>query len=106
MSPVIRLRNTAFRYAGPLAIKNVELDVARGEFLGLVGPNAGGESTLLKIILGLLKPCEGSVTVLGNAPKLARREIGYVPQFAEFPRSKCSQLAPSQTVVTTPEGVN
>lgn len=86
MSPVIRLQNIAFRYLGPLVIKNVNLDVAQGDFLGLVGPNAGGKSTLLKIILGLLKPSEGSVTVLGKAPELARREIGYVPQFAEFPR--------------------
>lgn len=86
MSPVIRLHKIAFRYSGPLVIENVDLEVARGDFLGLVGPNAGGKSTLLKIILGLLKPCQGSVTVLGNSPELARRDLGYVPQFAEFSR--------------------
>lgn len=86
MSPVVRLHNVAFRYSGPLVLKNVDLEVARGDFLGLVGPNAGGKSTLLKIILGLLEPSQGSVSVLGKSPELARRELGYVPQFAEFPR--------------------
>ena len=57
-----------------------------GEFLGLVGPNAGGKSTLLKLILGLLAPQAGSVRVLGAAPRDARRRLGYVPQYPTFPR--------------------
>ncbi len=86
MSAVIRLQDLAFRYSGPLVIDSVDLEVERGDFLGLVGPNAGGKSTLLKVILGLLKPCRGSITVLGKSPELVRPELGYVPQWAEFPR--------------------
>jgi zinc transport system ATP-binding protein len=58
----------------------------RGEFMGLVGPNAGGKSTLLKLILGLLRPQSGRIRVLGAAPEEARRRVGYVPQYPSFQR--------------------
>ncbi|MCK4592791.1 metal ABC transporter ATP-binding protein, partial [Candidatus Parcubacteria bacterium] len=53
------------------------------DFLGIIGPNGGGKTTLLKIILGLLKPDQGSVFVFNKKPKKARDLIGYVPQFLE-----------------------
>jgi zinc transport system ATP-binding protein len=67
-------------------LEQVNLSVEQGEFLGLVGPNGGGKSTLLKIVLGLLQPTTGRVTALGRRPVEARQAIGYVPQFATFPR--------------------
>jgi zinc transport system ATP-binding protein len=67
-------------------LENVDLAVPRGEFLGIVGPNAGGKSTLLKLILGLLEPGAGEVRVLGRAPRIASREVGYVPQYPAFAR--------------------
>ena len=54
--------------------------------MGLVGPNAGGKSTLLKLILGLLRPQSGRIRVLGAAPQEARRRVGYVPQYPSFQR--------------------
>jgi len=84
--PVIRLRRVYFSYAGPAVLEGIDLQVQAGEFLGVVGPNAGGKSTLLKLILGLLKPQSGTVEVLGRSPEAARREVGYVAQYPSFRR--------------------
>ncbi len=80
------LEEVSFSYGGPRVLEGASLEVERGEFLGIVGPNAGGKSTLLKIILGLLEPQAGRVRVLGCAPHEARRDIGYVPQYPPFSR--------------------
>ncbi len=86
MSPVVVIENVSFTYGGPLVLEHVDLTVEEREFLGVVGPNGGGKSTLLKILLGLLEPASGTVRLLGREPVRARREVGYVPQFATFPR--------------------
>jgi zinc transport system ATP-binding protein len=82
----ISLRGISFSYGGPQVLEDISLEVAEGDFLGVVGPNAGGKSTLLKIILGLLQPDSGEVRVLGRPPLEVRRQIGYVPQYPEFRR--------------------
>jgi zinc transport system ATP-binding protein len=71
---------------GPDVVENIELEVGEHELLGLIGPNGGGKSTLLKLAAGLLKPRQGLVRVFGRPPQDARHEIGYVPQFAHFSR--------------------
>ena len=86
MNPVIEARDVWFRYDGPVILEDVNLSVDQGEFLGVVGPNGSGKTTLLKLLLGLLEPAQGSVRVLGRAPRDARHAIGYVPQFAGFRR--------------------
>jgi zinc transport system ATP-binding protein len=82
----ISLRGISFSYGGPQVLEDISLEVAEGDFLGVVGPNAGGKSTLLKIILGLLQPDSGEVRVMGRPPLEVRRQIGYVPQYPEFRR--------------------
>ena len=81
---VIELKGTSFSYGkGPMVLENVDFKVRQGEFLGLIGPNGGGKTTLLKLILGLIKPVHGEVLVLGRqAASLGqdRRLLGYVPQ--------------------------
>ena len=84
--PVIDIQHVYFAYGGAPVLEDVELLVQRGEFLGLVGPNAGGKSTLLKLILGLLEPAAGRVLVLGRSPRCSRRRLGYVPQHPPFGR--------------------
>jgi zinc transport system ATP-binding protein len=84
--PVIDVQHVHFAYGAVPVLEDVELTVQRGEFLGLVGPNAGGKSTLLKLILGLLEPGAGRVLVLGQTPRRARRRLGYVPQYPPFAR--------------------
>jgi zinc transport system ATP-binding protein len=82
----VDIQDLSFSYAAAPVLEGVDLRVASGEFLGIVGPNAGGKSTLLKLILGLLKPRRGRVRVLGEPPRRARRRIGYVPQYPGFSR--------------------
>lgn len=84
--PAILVEDLSFSYGESLVLEHLDLQIAVGEFVGLVGPNAGGKSTLLRLILGLLEPQAGRIQVLGRAPRLARRQIGYVPQFPGFPR--------------------
>ncbi|WP_455223561.1 metal ABC transporter ATP-binding protein [Kaarinaea lacus] len=84
---IIKVDNVSFSFDGPVVLDHVSLDIMKGEFLGIVGPNAGGKSTLLKLILGLLEPDSGRITVLGKSPKRGRSAIGYVPQYASFERS-------------------
>ena len=83
---IISIENVSFSYGGPLALENINLTVRKGEFLGVVGPNGGGKSTLLKLILGLFRPDAGKLTVLGKAPEKGREHIGYVPQHVRFNR--------------------
>ena len=82
----IDLRDVCFSFDQLAVLKHVTLQVPDGEFIGLVGPNGGGKSTLIRIILGLLQPTRGSVKVLGADACAARRKIGYVPQYPAFER--------------------
>lgn len=86
MAPVIEVKGLDFTYGGAPTLSKIDLQVTDGEFLGIVGPNAGGKSTLLKLILGLLDPQRGTVRVLGRTPGAASRLLGYVPQYPSFPR--------------------
>jgi len=86
MNPVIAINELWFSYNGEPVLEDITLNVERGEFLGLIGPNAGGKSTLLKLLLGLLTPSRGSIEILGTTPVQARGRIGYVPQYAMFDR--------------------
>jgi zinc transport system ATP-binding protein len=84
--PVISIQDLSFSYGESPVLDSVNLEILEGEFVGLVGPNAGGKSTLLKLVLGLLEPHTGRIRVLGQPPRQAVRRIGYVPQFPTFPR--------------------
>ncbi len=86
MSPVIDIGALNFSYGSVPTLSGIDLQVDEGEFLGIVGPNAGGKSTLLKLILGLLQPQSGTVRVLDRSPRAASRLLGYVPQHPSFPR--------------------
>ncbi len=86
MTAMISVRGVTFSYGGPVVLEDVYLDVADGEFLGVVGPNAGGKSTLLRLMLGLLEPTTGSIEVDDREPSEGSRVIGYVPQYPPFAR--------------------
>lgn len=84
--PVIELRDVSVSYDGVAALEGVSLVVLRHDFLGIIGPNGGGKSTLLKVILGLITPDRGVVKVLGEPPERSRHAVGYVAQRASFDR--------------------
>ena len=78
---IIRLEKVNFSYGKEEFLKNITLPIYNDDFLGIIGPNGGGKTTILKLILGLLKPKKGDINVFGKTPKKARREIGYLSQF-------------------------
>lgn len=78
---VVELSGVSFAYEdGRPVLQDASLELPAGCFASLVGPNGGGKTTLLKLLLGLLTPMRGVVRVLGVAPREARRRVGYVPQ--------------------------
>jgi zinc transport system ATP-binding protein len=68
-------------------LEDINLELQAGDFLGLIGPNGGGKSTLLKAMLGLIKPDRGSIALFGLPPAAARSRVGYVPQKTVFDQS-------------------
>jgi zinc transport system ATP-binding protein len=82
--PVIECRNIGYRVSERVILDSVDLNVRKGDFYAIIGPNGGGKTTLLKIILGLLQPTSGSVRVFSTTPREGRGKIGYVPQYRTF----------------------
>ena len=81
--PVIEIQNLDFRFGnGPPVLEDVNLEVAKGDFASVIGPNGGGKTTLVKLIVGLLAPTTGNIRVFGLSPAKARPQIGYMPQHA------------------------
>jgi zinc transport system ATP-binding protein len=78
--PVIELTHVSFSYHGQSILDSVDLAIDAGDFTAMIGPNGGGKTTLLRLILGLLKPHAGTVRVMGKEPQKASHLIGYVPQ--------------------------
>lgn len=77
---VARLRGVAFGYGESPNLERVDLSVSLGEFVGITGPNGAAKSTLLKLLLGLLKPWSGAVELAASKPGGERISVGYVPQ--------------------------
>lgn len=84
LPPVIDVRDVCFAYNGQEVLHNVSFSVAPHALVAVVGPNGGGKTTLLKLLLGTYTPLYGAIQVLGTTPGAARRRVGYVPQFAPF----------------------
>lgn len=80
----IRVENVSFKYDSDTVINNAHFHIEQGSFTCFVGPNGGGKSTLAKLILGLLRPSEGFITIFGKSPVKARGSVGYVPQHSNF----------------------
>jgi zinc transport system ATP-binding protein len=83
-STAIMVRDVNFSYNGIPVLTDVNLIIQEGEFLSMVGPNGGGKTTLIRIMLGLLKPNTGEVRIFGKPPEKSRETIGYMPQHTHF----------------------
>jgi len=80
----IEIDDLWFSYNSQPVLEAVNLRIARGEMASLVGPNGGGKTTLLKLMLGLLAPDRGEVRIFGQSPQDVRPPVGYMPQHASF----------------------
>lgn len=82
-TPVISISGLDFRFDnGPRVLEDVNLEVSEGDFASVIGPNGGGKTTLVKLIVGLLAPTTGDIRIFGLPPAKARTRIGYMPQHA------------------------
>lgn len=84
MRNIIKISNLNVYYENVCALHNINLEIKDKEFLAILGPNGGGKSTLLKVILGFKVPKHGEIKICDMTPSDARRLIGYVPQFTKF----------------------
>ena len=87
--PVIEIKDLSFSYSpsAPPVLEKVSITVPAGSSGCIVGPNGGGKSTLLKLMLGLLQPDTGTIRIFGYSPVKARKKIGYMPQYHQLDSS-------------------
>ncbi|MFH8630464.1 metal ABC transporter ATP-binding protein [Streptomyces lydicus] len=78
--PVISLRGATLAYGDRVLWHGLDLDVWPGEFLAVLGPNGSGKTSLLRVLLGRQQLSEGTLLILGHAPRRGSRHLGYVPQ--------------------------
>ena len=78
--------NLCFSYEKTYVLQNAAFQIKQGEFIGIIGPNGGGKTTLLKLIMGFLAPQKGILHIFGKSPASERRRIGYVPQVNQTDR--------------------
>lgn len=81
-APLIEVRDVTFGYGREVVLDHVDLDIHPRDFLAIIGPNGGGKTTLVKVILGLLRPWSGEVV-----RRVDPGRLGYVPQFSTFDKS-------------------
>ena len=97
MNKIIEFCQTSFSYRGLPVLQDVNLSIEPGEFIGIFGPNGGGKTTLLRLLLGFITPDSGSLRVFGERPEKVRHRIGYVPQIhrtdPDFPISVSELIA-------------
>ena len=81
---IIEVKGVSFSYSGERILDNISFNLHRGDFLGVIGPNGSGKTTLFKVILGILKPSSGSVSIFGRDLSVFKdwKKIGYVAQKA------------------------
>lgn len=84
---IIQIKDASFSFNGHTVLRDVNLMLKEGEFLAVIGPNGGGKTTLLKLILGLLEADHGDIMVFGKPPRKVTHRMGYVPQEVHFNKS-------------------
>lgn len=82
-APILQVDNVSFAYGTNVILEHITFDLKRGDYVGVIGPNGGGKTTLLRIMLGLLPAKSGQVRLLGQpiARAAGRSQVGYVPQY-------------------------
>ena len=104
MQPTVELKDASFAYpGGPEVLSGVDLEIRRGEFVTIAGPNGGGKTTLLRVALGLEEPATGEARLFGEPADAARDRyrIGYLAQ-----RTRLAIDAPAVTTSLTVAGAS
>ncbi len=84
-APAIQFTDVSFQYEGRAPVlEAVNFSLEGGVAASVIGPNGGGKTTLLRLIMGLLEPSSGFVHIFGRSPRQARQDIGYMPQYLNF----------------------
>jgi len=103
---LLKISNLSFGYNQNKVLANISFSITQGEYVGIIGPNGGGKTTLMKLILGILKPQEGEILI--NGTKISNfnnwRQIGYVPQ--KVSQSTISFPATVQEIVESSVKIN
>jgi zinc transport system ATP-binding protein len=86
MEKLIEIRNVTVRYGAKTVLRDIDLDVRVDDFLGITGPNGGGKTTLLKVILGLMKPAAGRISFFDCGRPVPSLKTGYLPQINPIDR--------------------
>lgn len=80
-APIVEIHGLSFQYSGQEVLRDINLTIQRGDFVSVIGPNGGGKTTLVKLILGLITPTCGTVRIGGKPPGAHSTVVGYVPQY-------------------------
>ncbi|RUM91785.1 MAG: ABC transporter [Thermodesulfatator sp.] len=80
--PDVEIENCSFAFNSVPVLRDVNIRIYHGDFVAIIGPNGGGKTTLVKLMLGLLKPQKGRVRLLGSDPAKSCRRVGYMPQYS------------------------
>lgn len=91
MTRILEIKDLSAGYGDEIILRDINLVVNDNDFIGIIGPNGGGKTTLLKVILGLIRPYRGSVEFFNGSGEKPGNPIGYLPQFSrtdmQFPIS-------------------
>ena len=84
MTPIIKIEHLSAGYDGKQALNDINLTVYQDDYLGIIGPNGGGKTTLMRLILGLKKPTEGKIRFFKDAQEVKEITMGYLPQYNDL----------------------
>lgn len=84
MNPIIKIEHLAAGYEGKEVLHDVNLTIYQDDYLGIIGPNGGGKTTLMRLILGLMSPTEGSISYYKDGKPVKEITMGYLPQYNDL----------------------
>mgnify|MGYP000087355857 CR=1 FL=1 len=90
-TPILQMTGISAAYDNKTVLENINLTVFERDFLGVIGPNGGGKTTLIKVMLGLLNPTAGKVTFYQEGKEVPEISMGYLPQYNSSTRNSQSR---------------